>query len=107
MNIRRQSGKFQFEEDPFSKNVEGISIIYHRVSLLMKFLQTKLQVKKMNLNYYELYCAVTKNRIGKKIVKDEKKNIENDYFNFDDFVIPNHYNGRKWKKLISQMNHFK
>ena len=27
MNIRRQSGIFQFEEGPFSKNVEGISKI--------------------------------------------------------------------------------
>ena len=27
MNIRRQSGIFQFEEDPFSKNVQGIGKI--------------------------------------------------------------------------------
>ena len=37
MNIRRQSNTFQFEEDPLSKNVEGISKTYHEVLLLMKF----------------------------------------------------------------------
>ena len=30
-NIRRQSGNFQFEECPFSKNVQGIGKIYHEV----------------------------------------------------------------------------
>ena len=29
MNIRRQTGTFQFEEDHFSKNVEVISKNYH------------------------------------------------------------------------------
>ena len=28
-------------EDPFSKNLEGVSEIYHAVLLLMKLLQTK------------------------------------------------------------------
>ena len=42
MNIR-------FHEDPFAKNAEGISKIYHGVLLLMKFLQTKPQVKNMNI----------------------------------------------------------
>ena len=41
MNIRRQDGKFQLEEDPFSKNAQGISEIYHEVFLVMKFLQTR------------------------------------------------------------------
>ena len=31
----------RFEEDPFSKNVHGVSKIYHEVLLLMKFPQTK------------------------------------------------------------------
>ena len=46
---------FRFEENPFSKNAEGISKIYHEVSLLMKFSQTKPEVKNMNINYYDLY----------------------------------------------------
>ena len=45
---------FQSQEDPFAKNAQGISKIYHEVLLLMKFLQNKPQVKNMNINYYGL-----------------------------------------------------
>ena len=31
---------FQTEQDPFAKTAQGISKIYHEVSLLTKFLQT-------------------------------------------------------------------
>ena len=51
MNIR-------FDEDPFARNAQGISKIYHEVLKLMKFLQTKPQVKNMNINYYDLYYTV-------------------------------------------------
>ena len=47
-----------FDEDPFAKNVQGISKIYHEVLKLMKFLQTKPQVKNLNFNYYDLYYTV-------------------------------------------------
>ena len=47
--------KFQTQEQPFSKNTQGISKVYHEVLLLMKFPQTKPQVKNMNINYYDLY----------------------------------------------------
>ena len=43
------------DEDPFAKSAQGISKIYHEVSLLMKLLQTKPHVKNMNINYYGLY----------------------------------------------------
>ena len=43
MNIR-------FDEDPFARNAQGVSKIYHEVLKLMKFLQTKPQVKTMNTN---------------------------------------------------------
>ena len=46
MNIR-------MDEDPFAGNAQSISEIYHEVLLLMKFLQTKPQIKKMNINYYD------------------------------------------------------
>ena len=73
-------------QDPFSKNAQGIGKIYHEVLLLMKFLQTKPQVKNMNINYYDLYYTVIKTR-------DENRDIdnqyENDYINFNDFIIPN------------------
>ena len=39
------------DEDPFAKNDQGLIKIYHEVSLLMKFLQAKPQMKKMTSNY--------------------------------------------------------
>ena len=72
---------FQTQEDPFAKNAQGISKIYHEVLLLMKFLHTKPKVKNMNINYYDLYYTVFK-------VRDE--NDDNDYININDFIIPNH-----------------
>ena len=71
MNYRRQSNTFQFEEDPSSKNVQGMGKIYREVLFLMKFLLTKPQVKNMNINYYDLYCTVIENRDDKEIVNDE------------------------------------
>ena len=53
---------FQTQQDPFSKTAQGISKIYHEVLLLMKFLQTKPQVKNMNINYFDLYYTVIKTR---------------------------------------------
>ena len=39
----------QTQEDPFSKKAQGVSRVYHEVLLLKKFLQTKPQVKNMNI----------------------------------------------------------
>ena len=75
---------FQTQQDPFARNAQGISKIYHEVLLLMKFLQTKPQVKNMNINYYDLYYTVIKNR-------DENKDIDNQFENdYNDFITPNH-----------------
>ena len=75
----------QTQQDPFSKNVQGISKIFHEVILLMKFLHTKPQVKYMNIKYYDLYYTVTR-------IRDENKDIDNnDYINFNDITTPNHY----------------
>ena len=41
---------FQTQQDHFAENAQGISKIYQEVLLLMKFLQTKPQVKNMNIN---------------------------------------------------------
>ena len=49
MNIRKQTGNFEFEEDFLSKNFEGIGKFYHEVLLLKNFVQTKPQVKDMNI----------------------------------------------------------
>ena len=40
---------FQTQEDPFSKNAQGINKIYHEVYLAMNFLQTKPQIENMNI----------------------------------------------------------
>ena len=42
-----------------------------------------------------LYYTVNKNRNEEEIVNDEYKNNENDYFNYDNFVKPNHNIGKK------------
>ena len=51
MNIRN----FKYEEDPFSKNTQGISEIYPEVLLVKKFLQNKPKVKSMKSKCYDLY----------------------------------------------------
>ena len=43
----------------------------------MKFLQTKPKVKNMNINYYDSYYTVIKNRDDKEIVKEEYEDNEN------------------------------
>ena len=92
--IEMKTINFQTQEDPFSRNAQGISKIYHEVLLLMKFLQTKPQIKNMNIDYYGLYYTVIKNR-------DENKDIDNnDYINFNDNNTPKHYVGIKPREII-------
>ena len=79
---------FQTQQDPISKNAQGISKTYHEVILLMKFLQTKPQVKIMNINYYDLYYTVIKTRDEKKDIDNQYENDENDYIKINDFIIP-------------------
>ena len=113
INIRRQIKSFQFEEYPFSRNVQGIGKIYHEILLIMNFLQTKPKFKSMNINYYNLYYTVIKNRNENGAVNDKHENNEQDYIKFNDFIPPNHYIGRKknkeilkWRKLRCHLNHF-
>ena len=77
-------------QDPFSRNSQGISRIYHEVLLLMKVLQTKPQVKNMNNNYFDLYYTVIKTRDENKNTDIQYDYDENDYINFNDFIIPDH-----------------
>ena len=88
MNIR-------FDEDAFAKNAQGISKYYHDVLLLLKFLQTKPQVKNMIINCYDLYYTVIKTRDENEVV-----NNENDYINFHDFITPNQNIGIKPRETI-------
>ena len=64
---------FRYEEDPFSKNAQGIIKIYYEVFMLKKFLQTKPQIKNMNIKNYDLYYTVIKNRDEKEIVNDQNE----------------------------------
>ena len=48
--------------DPFSKNIQSVSKTTHEVLLSMNFLQTKPQIKNMNINYFDLYYTVIKKR---------------------------------------------
>ena len=45
----------------------------------------------MNINYHDFYDTVIKDREDKEILVDFGKN----YINFDGFITPNHYIGRK------------
>ena len=63
----------------------------------MKFLQTKTQVKNMNINYYNLYYTVIKNRDENEVVNNKN---ENDYINYEDFIPLNHYIGIKPRGTI-------
>ena len=67
MNIR-------FDEDPFAKNAQAISKIYHEVLMLMKFSETKPQVKNVNINYYVLSSLFLKIE-KKKVMKKSKKEL--------------------------------
>ena len=98
--IEMKNKNSQTQEDPFSKNSQGISKSYHEVLLLMKFLQTKPQVKNMNINYYDLYYTVIKTRDKNKDIDNQNENDENDYINFDDFITPNHYVGIEPRETI-------
>ena len=89
--IEMKNKNFQTNnQDPFAKNAQGISKIYHEVLLLMKFLQTKPQVKNMNINYYDLYNTVIKVRDENRDIDIQNENDENDYIDINDFITPNH-----------------
>ena len=88
--IEMKNKNFQTQDqDPFNKNVRGISKIYHEVLLLMKFLQTKCQVKNMNINYFDLYYTVIKTRNENKDIDNQYENDENDYIDINDFITLN------------------
>ena len=83
------------DQDPFSRNAQGIHKIYHEVLLLMKFLQTKPQLKNMNIKYYDLYYTIIKTRDKNKDIDNQYENDYNDYINFYNYINPNHYIGIK------------
>ena len=98
--IEMKNRNFQtHHEDPFSKNAQGISRIYHEVLLLMKFLQTKPQVKIMNIKYYDLYFTVIKTRDKNRVIDIQYENDENDYIILNDVIIPNYSVGIRGREI--------
>ena len=97
--IEMRNKNFQTQEDPFARNARGISKIYHEVFLLMKFLQTKPQVKNMNINYYDLYYTVIKVRDENRYTDNQYEDDDNDYISLNDVVIPNHYAGIRGREI--------
>ena len=99
--IEMKNKNFQTnDQNPFAKNAQGISKIYHEVLLLMKFLQTKPEVKNMNINYFNVYNTVIKTRDENKDIDNQYENDENDYNDINDFINPNHYIGIKNRETI-------
>ena len=87
-------------EDPFSRNTQYISKIYNEVLLLMKLLQTKPQVKNMNIKKYDLYYTVINVRDGNRDIDIQYENDYNDFINFNDIIAPNHHVGIKPRETI-------
>ena len=54
----------------------------------------------MNIDYYDLYYTIFKNRDDKEVVKENEYGNDKDYINFDDFIIPNHHVGLKLPETI-------
>ena len=88
------------DEYHFARNAQSISKIYHEVLLLMKFSQTKPEVKKMNINYNDLFYTNIKKNVEKGFVNDKYENIETEYFNYNDFILPNHHVGVEPREKI-------
>ena len=67
----------------------------------MEFLQTKPDVKNMNINYTDLYYTVIKTRDENKNIDNQYENTYHDYLDINDFFItPNHYIGRKNDEIL-------
>ena len=65
----------------------------------MKFLQTKPQVKNMNINYYDLYYTVIKTGDENKDIDNQYENDDNDYISLNDVIIPNHNVGIRGSEI--------
>ena len=58
MNYRKGSGNFHFVEDSFTKNVQGLAMIMHEALILMKFLQTNLQVESRFIFFFDFIVVL-------------------------------------------------
>ena len=71
---------FPTQQDPFARNAQDKSKIFHEILLSMKRLQTKPEIKNLNIKYHDLYYTVFKFR-------DQNKDIDNQYENDDNDCI--------------------
>ena len=95
MKYRRQSGTFQSEEELFNKNEERITKLYLQVMLLLKVLLTEPQVKRNNFNFEFQETFIKNGDDNQNVVEYEYENEETDLIKYDDFIVPNYYNGIK------------
>ena len=75
----------QSEHKTFSKNAQGFIKIYDEVLLLLKFFQTKPSIKKMNINFYDLYYTVNRIRDENKDKVNQYEDDDNGYIDITDF----------------------
>ena len=54
----------------------------------------------MNINYFDLYYTVIKTRYENKNIDNQYENDENDYFDINDYITPNHYIGIEPRETI-------
>ena len=66
----------------------------------MKFLQTKPQVKNMNINYSDSHYIVIITRDENEVVDGKNENNENDFINFNGFITPNLFVGIEPRETI-------
>ena len=65
----------------------------------MNFLQTKPQIRNMNIYCFDLYYTVLKSTDDKEHVDNKNENDENDLINLND-IIPNLYIARKYNNQL-------
>ena len=94
MNYTRQTKTFQFEEEPFCKGAQSVAFIMHKVLLIMKFLQTKSQVKGKNTNYYDLYFTVVQS-----LSDEERKSWDHRKIVSSFYTISLETQNGKWQQM--------
>ena len=57
MSYLRQSGIFRSEADPFRRKTV-VTFMMHKVLLLLKFLQTKPQIRSKSSMFYDVYYTM-------------------------------------------------
>ena len=68
----------------------------------MKLLQTKPQIRKITFNYFDFFYTVINNRKEKGDGEEQDIIIvdESNYIKYNDFILPNHFVGRKSKNSL-------